>query len=83
MPKLNRELTRTWPEKHNRTVQRPTPECNTMGEDTSAEGSMPNAINGIHLMRPGHIKVICRVLAKYGDGIPHARLVEHDSEGRR
>ena len=27
-------------------------------------------------MRPGQIKVICRVLAKYGDGVPYDLLAE-------
>jgi hypothetical protein len=26
-------------------------------------------------MRPGRIRVICKVTAKYGDGIPYAQLV--------
>jgi hypothetical protein len=62
-------------------VQRLTGECNALGEDTFSEGTLRNAVNGIDPMRPGRIKVICRVLAKYGDGIPYGRLVE-DGEGR-
>ena len=76
MPKLKRELLRSWLEEHNWTVRRLAEECNALGEDTFAEGTMRNAVNGIDPMRPGRIKVICKVLAKYGDGIPYKRLVE-------
>lgn len=55
-------------------------ECNALGEDTFSEGTMRNAVNGIDPMRPGRIKVICRVLANYGDGIPYVRLVRADGE---
>ncbi len=44
---------------------------------------MRNTVNGIDPMRPGRIKLICRVLAKYGDGISYAELVEDNSKGRR
>lgn len=83
MPRLNRELIRTWLEDHNWTVARLTAECNALGEDTFTEGTMRNAVNGIDPMRPGRIKVICKVLAKYGDGIPYARLVSDDHSERR
>jgi hypothetical protein len=83
VPKLNRNRIRTWLEDHNWTVQRLTAECNLLTEDTFAEGTVRNAVNGIDPMRPGRIKVICRVLAKYGDGIPYAQLLAHDtSHGR-
>jgi hypothetical protein len=36
---------------------------------------MRNAINGIDPMRRGRIKVICKVTAKYGDGISYVQLV--------
>jgi hypothetical protein len=77
VPKLNRDLIRTWLEDHNWTVQRLTEECNALTEDTFSEGTVRNAVNGIDPMRPGRIKVICKVTAKYGDGIPYTRLVDH------
>lgn len=83
MPKLNRHLIRTWLEDHNWTVQRRTVECNALGLDTFAEGTMRNAVNGIDPMRPGRIKVICKVLAKYGDGIPYAQLVDDSNRKER
>jgi hypothetical protein len=76
MPKLNRELIRGWLEDHNWTVARLTAECNLMSDDAFSEGTVRNAVNGIDPMRPGRIKVICRVLAKYGDGVPYERLAE-------
>lgn len=76
MPKLNRELIRGWLEDHNWTVARLTAECNLMTEDTFSEGTVRNAVNGIEPMGPGRIKVICRVLAKYGDGVPYERLAK-------
>ncbi len=78
MPKLNRDRIRTWLEDHNWTVQRLTMECNALGLDTFPEGTVRNAVNGIDPMRPGRIKVICRVLAKYGDGIPYTQLVDDE-----
>jgi hypothetical protein len=83
VPKLNRDLIRSWLEDHNWTVQRLTAECNALGLDTLSEGTVRNAVNGIDPMRPGRIKLICRVLAKYGDGIPYAELVDDSGEGRR
>jgi hypothetical protein len=83
VPKLKREVIRAWLEDHNWTVQRLTAECNALGEDTFSEGSVRNAVNGIDPMRPGRIKVICRVLARYGDGIPYAQLVAHGGERQR
>jgi hypothetical protein len=77
VPKLNRDLIRAWLEDHNWTVQRLTAECNAVGLDTFAEGTMRNAVNGIDPMRPGRIKVICNVMARYGDGIPYERLVRN------
>jgi hypothetical protein len=75
MPRLNRELIRGWLEDHNWSVARLTAECNLMGEDTFSEGTVRNAVNGIDPMRPGRIKVICRVLARYGDGVPYEHLI--------
>jgi hypothetical protein len=84
MPKLNRELIRAWLEEHNWTVRRLAAECSALGEDTFAEGTMRNAVNGIDPIRPGRIRVVCKVLAKYGDGIPYTRLVgDTDSAERR
>jgi hypothetical protein len=57
-------------------------ECNVLGLDDIAEGTMRNAVNGIDPMRPGRIKLICRVTAKFGDGIPYEQLVE-DGPARR
>lgn len=31
-------------------------------------------------MRPGRIRVICKATAKYGDGIPYARLVDNAND---
>jgi hypothetical protein len=74
VPKLRREVIRSWLEEHNWTVGRLTAECNALGEDTFSEGTLRNAVNGIDPMRPGRIKVICRVLASYGDGIAYEEL---------
>ena len=79
MPKLDRAVIRTWLEEHNWTVQRLADECSALGEDTFPEGTVRNVVNGIDPMRPGRIHVICRVTAKYGDGIPYTQLVEDDS----
>jgi hypothetical protein len=49
--------------------------------DDISEGTMRNAVNGIDPMRPGRIKLICRVTAKYGDGIAYDQIVE-DSTAR-
>ena len=76
MPKLNRNVIREWLEDHNWTVGRLAQECSILGEDTFAEGTVRNAVNGIDPMRPGRIRVICKVTAKYGDGLSCAELVE-------
>ncbi|MGH3757278.1 hypothetical protein [Actinophytocola sp.] len=78
MPKLNRAVIRAWLAEHNWTVRRLTAECNLLGEDTFAEGTVRNAVNGIDPMREGRIRVICKVTARYGDGISYARLVTDD-----
>jgi hypothetical protein len=83
VPKLRREVIRGWLEEHNWTVQRLTAECNALGEDTFSEGTMRNAVNGIDPMRPGRIGVICRVTAKYGDGVAYAELVNDNTSGKR
>lgn len=76
MPKLNRELIRDWLEEHNWSVARLADECSALGDDVFPEGTVRNAVNGIDPMRPGRIRVICKVTAKYGDGISYARLIE-------
>ena len=76
MPKLNRDRIRQWLEEHNWTVQRLTQECNALGDDVFAEGTVRNAINGIDPMRPGRIRVIAKVTARYGDGIPYPQLID-------
>jgi len=76
MPMLDRERIRTWLEDHNWSVERLAAECSEVGEDTIPEGTMRNAVNGIDPMRPGRIKLICRVTTKYGDGIPYAELAD-------
>lgn len=81
MPKLNREVIRLWLEEHNWSVKRLAEECSALGEDTFPEGTVRNAVNGIDPMRPGRIKVICRVTAKYGDGIPYTRLIDREGNG--
>ena len=75
MPKLNRDVIRLWLEEHNWSITRLAEECSTLGEDTFPEGTMRNAVNGLDPMRPGRIRAICKVTAKYGDGIPYRQLV--------
>ncbi|GAB3447718.1 hypothetical protein [Actinophytocola sediminis] len=75
MPKLNRARIRSWLEDHNWTVRRLAKECSSVGEDIFPEGTMRNVVNGIDPMRPGRIKVICKVTARYGDGIPYEQLI--------
>lgn len=79
MPRLNRERIRGWLEDHNWSIRRLTAECNALDLDEISEGTMRNAVNGIDPMRPGRIKLICRVTAKYGDGITFEQLVEDDT----
>lgn len=76
MPKFNRDRIRRWLEEHNWTVQRFTRECNALGDDVFAEGTVRNAVNGINPMRPRRIRIIARVTARYGDGIPYAHLID-------
>lgn len=76
MPRLNRERLRGWLEDHNWSIGRLADECNVLGLDDITEGTMRNAVNGIDPMRPGRIKLICRVTAKYGDGIAYDQIVE-------
>jgi hypothetical protein len=75
MPKLNRDVIRAWLVEHNWTVRRLAEECSLLGEDTFSEGTVRNAVNGLDPMREGRIRVICKVTARYGDGIPYQRLV--------
>jgi hypothetical protein len=78
MPKLNRDRIRGWLEEHNWSIGRLAAECTAFGEDSFPEGTLRNAVNGIDPMRPGRIRVICKVTARYGDGIPYAQLVIND-----
>ena len=78
MPKLNREVIRQWLHDHNWPVRRLAEECSALGEDTFTEGTVRNAVNGLDPMREGRIRVICKVTARYGDGISYARLVAED-----
>lgn len=71
---LNRDTVRTWLEQHNWSIGRLARECSVIGDDTIPEGTMRNAVNGIDPMRPGRILLICRVMAKYGDGRTYAQL---------
>lgn len=67
-----------------RPIGRLAKECSALGEDTFPEGTVRNVVNGIEPMRPGRIKVVSRVLAKYGDGIPYEQLIVRDTgEDRR
>lgn len=54
-------------------------DCGSLGEDTISVGTMRNAVNGIEPMRPGRVELICRVLAKCGDGIPYEQLKVPDN----
>jgi hypothetical protein len=83
VPKLNREVIRAWLVEHNWSVRRLAEECSALGEDTFSEGTMRNAVNGIDPMRPGRITVICKVTARYGDGIPYRRLTVGAEDGDR
>lgn len=75
MPYLNRAVIRGWLVERNWTVGRLAEECSALGEDTFPIGTVRNAVNGLDPMREGRIRVICKVTARYGDGIPYARLV--------
>ena len=44
---------------------------------------MRNAVNGLDPMREGRIRVICKVTARYGDGIPYRHLVARRERGRQ
>jgi hypothetical protein len=82
VPKLNRDVIRAWLVEHNWTVGRLAEECSALGDDTFAEGTLRNAVNGIDPMRPGRINVICRVTKKFGDGIPYERRAIADGGDR-
>jgi hypothetical protein len=75
MPYLNRDLVRTWLDDRNWTVGRLADECTAMGEDTFPASTLRNVVNGLDPMRTGRIKVICKVTARYGDGIPYHRII--------
>ena len=81
MPKLNRDLIRGWLEEHNWSIARLANECSALGDDVFPEGTLRNVVNGIDPMRPGRIRVISRVTAKYGVGIPYLHLIDnrHDT----
>lgn len=83
MPLLNRELIRRWLEVHNWSIGRLAEECSALGEDKVSAGAMRNAVNGIDPMRPGRIRLICRVTEKYGDGIRYEDLVDRAREPSR
>ena len=51
----------------------------SLGFDEITEGTMRNVVNGIDPMRRGRIRLICRVTAKYGDGIAYEQLVADDA----
>ena len=70
---------RGWLVDHNWSIGRLAEECNVLGLDDITEGTMRNAVNGIDPMRPGRIKLICRVTAKYGDGIPYEQIVADET----
>lgn len=75
-------MIRAWLVEHNWTVRRLAEECSALGQDFFSEGTVRNAVNGIDPMRPGRITVICKVTAKYGDGISYRRLVADEDGGR-
>ena len=80
MPKLNRAVIREWLADHNWSVRRLAEECSALGTDEFSEGTVRNAVNGLDPMRVGRIRVICKVTARYGDGISYARLVAEDGQ---
>jgi hypothetical protein len=75
VPKLNSAVIREWLHEHNWTVARLTKECNALDVDYFTVGTLRNAVNGTDPMRIGRIRLICRVTARYGDGIPYHRLI--------
>ena len=79
MPYLNRAVIRAWLVEHNWSVSRLARECSAIGEDLFTTGTVRNAVNGIDPMRPGRIQVVCKVTARYGDGIPYWRMVADES----
>jgi hypothetical protein len=80
VPWLNRAVIRDWLDDHNWSIGRLAEECSAIGDDTFPEGTVRNAVNGIDPMRKRRIRVICKVTARYGDGISYARLVADDKE---
>jgi hypothetical protein len=78
VPRLNRAVIRGWLAEHNWTIGRLAEECSALGFDTFAEGTVRNAVNGLDPMREGRIRVICRVTARYGDGIPYRHLIAEE-----
>jgi hypothetical protein len=80
VPTLNRDVIRAWLVEHNWSVARLAQECSALGDDTIPVGTMWNAIGGRDPMREGRVRLICKVTAKYDDGIPYALLVVNDGE---
>ena len=79
MPKLNSALIKDWLAERNWSVRRLAEECSALTEDTFTEGTVRNAVNGIDPMREGRIRVICKVTARYGDGISYQRLIADEN----
>lgn len=75
MPRIRRELICSWLVDHAWSVKRLAQECSALTEDTISEGAMRNVVNGTDSARIGRIKLICRVTAKYGDGITYEELI--------
>lgn len=78
MPRLNRSRIRTWLEKHDWSIKRLAQECSALADEDIPEGTMRNAVNGLDGMRAGRIRLICRVTARQGDGIPYGQLIEQE-----
>jgi hypothetical protein len=75
VPKLNKTVIREWLIAHNWSIARLAKECNALGMGYFTTETMRNVVNGIDPMAHNRIRVICRVTARYGDGITYNRLV--------
>ena len=75
MPKVNKTVIREWLIEHNWSIARLAKECNALGMGYFNTDTMRNVVNGLDPMRPGRIRVICRVTTRYGDGISYERLI--------
>jgi hypothetical protein len=80
VPKLNKTVIREWLIEHNWSIARLAKECNALGMGYFNTETMRNVVNGIDPMAPGRIRVVCRVTARYGDGIPYERLVAESTQ---